>query len=382
MKVGIIRNAEAEANAGIIRITDALVDMGAKPIIISRSRFNENHKDRFIKKIFKHKTQQIPNFEMQIQTKVGRGMKNILQLFMYQFYTLRWLLKNREKLDIIHAFDLDAGIPALIFAKLAKKKIVYHVADFYIDSRQGIPSILKRIIKTIEYHLISEAETTIICTEERKNQIKGSNPKKLYVIHNSPVEELQVEKNEVKKRKFSDNRSLLTLGYVGGLSDKRFIDKVLNFVKENPRVTLKIAGFGRIEKSVEEAASKFNNIYYYGRISYKEALKLYSQCDLMFAMYDPTVPNHKYSAPNKVYEAMMLGLPIIVTKGTGIDSLVETEQIGFSIDYSVEEFSDTVKYLIENEGLLKTMKSNSEQAYSRYSWKNMKKKVQEIYTDL
>ena len=46
-------------------------------------------------------------------------------------------------------------------------------------------------------------------------------------------------------------------------------------------------------------------------------------------MYDPNVPNHRYSAPNKFYEALALGKPIVVAKGTGID--VEVERLGVGI---------------------------------------------------
>lgn len=383
MKVGILRNAEAKTNAGIFRITDALIDMKFKPIIISRSRFSNSNRGKFTYKTFKYKGESISNYEMQLKTELGGGMNNLVQLFLYQFLTLIWLLKNREKLDVIHAFDLDAGVPVLIFSRLTKKKFVYHIADFYIDSRQGIPSKLKKYVKKLEYYIISKADVTIICTEERKDQIKGSFPKKLYVIHNSPIEEFQTtSKKNIEIETNENNNGLLTLGYVGGLSDKRFIDKVLNYAVHNSHVTLKIAGFGRIEDAVKEATSKYPNIHYYGRVNYENALELYSQCDVMFAIYDPSVPNHKYSAPNKVYEAMMLGLPIIVAKGTGIDSLVEKEKIGFSINYNEKDFSNVIKYLIDNKDQLQQFKSNSEQAYNYYSWNNMKKKLQEIYACL
>jgi len=383
MKVGILRNAEAKSNAGILRITDALVDIGIKPVIISRSRFINGQKKRYINKSIEYKGQSIPNYEMQIETEFGRGLKNLYQLIQYQLFTLIWLLQNKDKVDVIHAFDLDAGLPALIYSKLTKKKFIYHIADFYIDSRQGIPLKIKKYVKKLEYYLISQADATIICTDDRKYQIKGSSPKALYVIHNSPVEEYKVAKNtnNLIGTKNNSNGSL-TLGYVGGLSDKRFIDKVLKFARENPEFTLKLAGYGRIEKAVKEAASKYANIHFYGRVSYEEALNLYSTCDVMFAIYDPTVPNHKYSAPNKVYEAMMLGLPIIVAKDTGIDSIVETEKIGFSINYNEESFTDIIKYLNENKYVLEEFNINSKKAYSYYSWENMKKKVQEIYTNI
>ncbi|MBO1003220.1 glycosyltransferase family 4 protein [Pseudogracilibacillus auburnensis] len=383
MRVCIIRNAEASSNAGLFRITDALMDIEAKPLTLTRSRFSKSMSGKFIYKPFKYQEQSIPNYELQFKTDFGRGIRNIFQLVLYQFFTTLWLIKNRKKFDVIHAFDLDSGIPALICSILTKKKLIYHIADFYIDSRQGIPSGFKKYVRKLEYFIIAKSDATIICTEERKEQIKGSHPKNLYVVHNSPVEQLQIDfiNSDANKDK-DDSSNLLTLGYVGGLSKNRFINETINFVKNNPQVTLKIAGFGRSEELVKEVAANYNNILYYGRVSYEDALKLYSECDVMFAMYDPTVPNHKYSAPNKVYEAMLLGLPIIVAKGTGIDKLVESEKIGFSIQYSEEEFNSTIKSLMEQKRLLEQFKHNSKEAFKNYSWAKMKKRVQEIYINL
>lgn len=380
MRVCIIRNAEAKSNAGIIRIMDALIDIEAKPITLTRSRFSKKKNGKFLYKPFRYKDQLISNYELQFKTDMGRGIRNIFQLILYQISTIFWLLKNKKKYDALHAFDLDAGVPALICAKLTRKKFVYHIADFYIDSRHGIPSSLRNFVRKLEYSIISKADTTIICTEERKEQIKNSKPKKLYVVHNSPVDQHQ-QGNKLYNKKDIDN-GLLTLGYVGGLFETRFIKQVINFVKNNSDVRLNIAGLGPLEHLVKEAAESHHNIRYYGRISYDEALDLYSQCDVMFAMYDPAIPNHRYSAPNKVYEAMMLGLPIIVARGTGIDTLVDSEKIGFSIDYSEEVFTSTIAYILTHKKLMKQFESNSQCAYEKYSWEKMKQRVQDIYFDL
>ena len=34
----------------------------------------------------------------------------------------------------------------------------------------------------------------------------------------------------------------------------------------------------------------------------------------MTAIYDPNISNHYYAAPNKFYEALMLGKPLIMVK--------------------------------------------------------------------
>src|SRR5699024_9136543 len=141
------------------------------------------------------------NYEIQLNTEMGKGIKNVFNLLLYQIIVFLHLFKNRKKIDIIHAFDLDAGLPTVLIKLMLNKKVVYHIADFYVDSRTGIPNILKKYVKKLEYYIISKSEVTIICIEERKNQIKNSNPNKLYVIHNSPVESMSLKRDSYRKSK-------------------------------------------------------------------------------------------------------------------------------------------------------------------------------------
>jgi len=385
MTVCIIRNAEAETNAGIIRVVDALLDINIMPLTLTRTRFSEINNKRIILKNFHHNKTIIKNYELQLKTDMGKGIRNISPLIAYQYLTLTWLIKNRKKYTELHAFDLDAGIPALLASKILRKKFVYHIADFYVDSRKGIPSIIKNIIKKIEFKLISKAQATIICTEERKEQIRGSKPNKLYVVHNTPVVQYESEKL-LKEGKLNEGKIKetykLEICYVGGLFETRFINQLIKIIKNNPEISLSIAGLGPLENVVREAAESCENIKYHGRVSYNRALDLYRECDLMFAMYDPNIPNHKFSAPNKVYEAMMLRKPIIVANGTGIDKIVQREKIGFSIDYEEKDFIETLNHIIHNPSQIEYLSDNSKIAYEKYSWEIMKGRLQEIYKTL
>jgi glycosyltransferase involved in cell wall biosynthesis len=241
---------------------------------------------------------------------------------------------------------------------------------------------MRKLIKKIEYFVISRANATIICTEDRKEQIKNSKPKKLYIVHNSPVEQCQFDGKSEFCVKIDRDKDTLAIGYVGSLSESRFIKEVLNIVKSNPKFILNIAGLGPLEHLVKEATENYQNIRFFGRIKYEDALDLYAQCDIMFAIYDPNVPNHRYSAPNKVYEAMMLGKPIIVAKGTGIDKLIENEKIGFAINYSEKEFKDILEYILENKHVLLQIQKRSKKVFKKYSWSNMKKRIHEIYDNI
>jgi glycosyltransferase involved in cell wall biosynthesis len=67
-------------------------------------------------------------------------------------------------------------------------------------------------------------------------------------------------------------------------------------------------------------------------------------------MYDPQVPNHRYSAPNKYYEAAMLGKPIVVAAGTGIDELVRRDGSGYVSEYSTAGFTMAINEILTSRG--------------------------------
>ena len=380
MRVCIIRNAESKTNAAIFRVIDALLDSGNQCLLLTRSRYN---KDKgILKKEHNHNGHSVDNYEINIKVKAGRGLLNIFQLIYYQFIVFMWIMKNNNKYDIIHSFDLDSGLPVLLASKISKKKYVYHIADFYVDSRGGIPKTLKKFTRKLEYKVIENAETTIICTEERKEQIKGSKPKKLVVVHNTPSINISNEKETSVESIGKEDNKNLTFTYVGGLSEKRFIKSIIDVFKEHPQFNLELAGMGNLSDYAKQASEEYGNINYYGMISYEEALEMYSKCDVMFAIYDPSVPNHRYSAPNKVYEAMINGKPIIVAKNTSVDDIVRRENMGFVIKYNREAFEEVLYIISKDKSILKKYGQNALKAYNKYSWEEMKKRLINIYENI
>ena len=309
-------------------------------------------------------------------------MINIFQLIAFQIRVLIWFLQNKKKYDIIHVFDLDVGLPAYLISKVTNKKYVYHIADFYVDSRSTLPSRLKSFIRKLEFLVINNAVSTIVCTEERVKQIEGSKPKNLTVIHNTPVIPKDVTNELTGKDETGFYKQKIVFTYVGGLGKSRFIESALEVIKDYPQIILNIAGMGTSTDYVSEMSNRFDNINYYGMLEYAEALKLYSKTDFMFALYDPKVPNHKYSAPNKVYEAMMLGKPIVIAKNTGIDKIVTENNMGFVIEYSEEAFRNLVSKIASDSINWEEFGDNARAAYEKYSWPIMKKRLIKLYRDI
>lgn len=305
----------------------------------------------------------------------GSGIKNLIKLFQFQVWLLYNLWKIRKNIDIIHSCDLDTALPARLISKFFKKKMVYDIFDYYIDSHY-VPNKMKKIVENTEINIINEADLTIICTEERREQIKKAKPKKCIVIYNTP----KIDRNNIKQKVIKSSTDKLKIVYVGILQENRLLKEIGEEIKKYPDFELHIGGFGQLQKYFSELSENYSNIFYYGQMKYEDVLNLEEDANLLFATYNPEILNHKYSAPNKLYEAMVLGKPIIVCKNTGIDELVKNENIGISISYDAKKFIEVIENLSENKELQKKLSDNAKRLYNeKYSWKQMEKRLIEEY---
>lgn len=317
-----------------------------------------------------------------IKAQFGGGIKkNLMPLLNFQKCVRRWLLKNQSEYDIIHAFDFDTGLVASKCAKTFNKKLVYHILDYYADSHRFRETVLKKIIIKLENSVINFADATVICTEKRKEQIAGSYPKNLVVIHNTPQ---QIPFSQDLKLQIHDGcDARKKIAYVGILDEGRFIRELIEFVKQKKQFELHIGGFGPLASEIEQIAKTNNSVFYYGRLPYSSTLALEEQCDLMVAIYDPSIPNHQYAAPNKFYESIMLGKPIIMAKNTGFDDIIMQNEIGCCIDYTNQGLADGILFLLDNAEKWESMGSRGRALYNdSFSWTVMEKRIKDMYGNI
>ena len=320
----------------------------------------------------------IPIIAFRKKAKYGAGIKSLFKLLQFQVWLIYNLIKIRKSIDIIHACDLDTALPAKFISKIFKKKMVYDIFDYYIDSHH-VPKIMESKIENMEIKVINNADITIICTEQRKEQIKKANPKKCIVIYNTP----KIDEEKIKQKIIKTSNEKFKIVYVGILQNNRLLKEIGEEIKKYENIELHIGGFGKLEEYFLDLSEKYNNIFYYGKMKYEDVLRLEKDADVLFATYNPEVQNHKYSAPNKLYEAMALGKPIIVCKNTGIDKIVDNNNIGFTIDYDAKEFINVINRLMCNLNLQEELSKNAKKLYTKkYEWSQMENKLLEEYEKL
>ena len=307
----------------------------------------------------------------------GKGIRNIGPLLRWQWSLLNWLIQHRADFDIVHACDFDTILPAIFCKYRYGKKVVYDIFDFYADHLRATPTLIKKIIRWVDFRVIGQADGVILVDEARRDQIAGSKPKRLEIIYNSPADANSFGRTEDCLR--GDSR--FRIAYVGLLQVERGLLAVIDVIARNQNWTLEIAGFGGDESLIRELSSPLCNVVWHGRVDYERAIEISRQADVLFATYDPTIPNHRYSSPNKVFEAMMLGKPIIVSRDTNMDQIILSSDCGLVVNYgSVDELEAAFQKLLRDDGFRVRLGNNARKAYeTRYSWKNMTERLLHLY---
>ncbi len=320
----------------------------------------------------------IPVQRLRIPAGYGRGMQNFPALFRWQWSLLCWLIRHQVQVDIIHACDFDTVIPALLMRFLWKKKVIYDIFDFYADHLRVTPTWIKRLIRFVDRKCIGWSDGVILVDDIRLQQIEGAKPKRYVVINNTPRDVIE----SLSRGKTSPKEDAFRIAYIGLLQVERGIFEILNVLQNHQDWSLAMAGFGGDEARIKERVSKMENVTWYGRVNYYRALEISYQADVLFATYDPSILNHRFASPNKIFEAMMLGKPIVVAKGTNIDRITEEHQCGLVVDYGdMDGIEQAFTTLYKDPDLRNYLGRNARSAYeTKYSWREMETRLLKLYT--
>jgi glycosyltransferase involved in cell wall biosynthesis len=315
-----------------------------------------------------------------IRARYGTGLHNFPPLLRWQWGLLLWLLRHRQRYDIIHACDFDTVLPALLCKWLLGKRVVYDIFDFYSDHLRATPGWIKRIIRWVDLRVINRVDALILSDESRRVQIRGADPRQSAVILNTPPD----LRDQFDPREDPDSIEGLRLVYVGLLQRERGLFDLLHLLAKHPTWQLDLAGFGGDQEQILAQGESLPNLHWHGRVPYQRALALTATADVVLALYDPALPNHRYASPNKVFEAMMLVKSVVVAQDTHVDRVVEQHRCGLVVPYGQLEALERVLTRLEgNPALRRELGANGRHAYERcYAWSTMRARLLRLYAQM
>ena len=241
---------------------------------------------------------------------------------------LLWAIKKvpfkRKPIIILEIADLPANthISKLgFFGKSVEKiliNVVKEVPDYYVITSPGF------------YHGYYEKY--------------GFDKNKFFVFENVPQKNI-FKTFEINPEKIM-NKEKLVIGYIGAVAYYSSLKTLFEACNNIENVEIVIAGKGPDSEKVENEAKKYKNVKVLGRYNYEQDIsRLYSMVDVVYSLYNVDNYNVKLALPNKLYEAIVCGKPIIVAKDTYLEEYVKELGVGFSAPY---KDVDALKALIED----------------------------------
>lgn len=310
--------------------------------------------------------------------------------FTVLFYLPIWwgyefLFLLRDDSDIVHACNLDTLLPAIVVKLIKRAKLCYTVYDFYANNLpDGHPRLIRKLIRSIvasiEKFGIRFAEVLFLADECRYEEVKGAQIKNLFYIYNSPPDYFDAERRPKPRA-----RKEIIILYVGLIHKSRGLEYMIKAVEGLDNVRLMLAGTGADKELVEKSACRCQKIQYIGWIpSYEGVIKKTLDADVIFRFGDPKIPKSKYESPNKLFEAMMCGKPIIVNAEMAASRIVQRENCGLIVPYGdVTAIKEALLRLKNNPKLCRLLGENGRKAYqARYSWDIMKGRLINAYDEL
>ena len=374
MKVVLIRGGHGAKDEGTHRLARAFSRAGYEVTILEWDREATLPKVESVDNYLCHR--------FRLKAPYG-SLTVLLRLPFWELYQCYFLLKLKRKEVTIHACDFDTLLPAL-FAKFIKRtKLCYTIFDFYHDFPVNSPWFIKRTIVNVEKFALRFVDCLFMVNEDMYEEIRGAKVKEVAYIYNCPEDYCGIK--ELTSR---DKVTLpIKIFYAGSITSIRGLKHMIDAVREVEDVKLIIAGTGTeedVKAILDEELLISGKLEYLGWIPYKQVIEGDLNADILFYFVDPTSLNGKYSSPNKLFEAMMCGKPIIANKGSFMSKIVEEEKCGITVPFgNVDAIRDAVAKLRDDPELRQKLGRNGRNAYDRcYNWELMQKRLIEAYSKI
>lgn len=268
-------------------------------------------------------------------------------------------------------------LPAAILLKYFKKRTLV-IFDSHEDYKKQIIGkkylwkpfrpFIATIVDLVERFAAKQLDAIVAATDEISAKYKSYKGVVL-LARNYPLK--AETKFFFEERNWEKNCSV---AYLGSISVERGIITLLDafdFIPEPVSISL-IGEVNDISLRQEiEEHRNFPRIKFFKRLKRFEIKETLSTSFAGIVTFKP-LPNHVGSAPNKIFEYMLAGLPIIASNFTKWEEFITNPDCGVLVDpQSPEDIAGAINSLFENKEHAKSLGDNGhEKVLDNYLWEN------------
>ncbi|QPL47217.1 glycosyltransferase [Halomonas sp. A40-4] len=309
------------------------------------------------------------------------GVSSLLSHFTF----IRAAMAACDNHDIVHCHDLNTLLAGVLL-KIARGKKVKLVYDSHEYAPNDVPNEGKVsiAIKFLFEKILTRYVDCIIVVSDgiAEKYRKLYKPRILSTVMNCPAR-VKIERTEYFHNFFGLQSDVKIFLYQGALSRGRGIDIILDsFEKLKIKgAVLVVMGSGVLADMVEEAAQRCDRVYYHPPVPSKNLLGYTASADYGISFIEDSCLSYRYCLPNKIFEYLMAGLPVLTSNLPEMKRLVEAEHIGIVAEQnSASAFQLAVEKMMAVDK--QQFKKAIDAAQFNYCWQNQESILLDSYRKL
>lgn len=311
-----------------------------------------------------------------------RYRKGIFQYLEFNLKLFLFLLKQHT--EILVANDLDTLLPNYLNSIRKKVPLVYDSHEYFT----GVPELKDRPIKRgiwklLEKWLLPKLRYSYTVNDSIRDLYKKEFGIDMKVVRNLPLKrEAGFDGLPIQET----GKTTLVMQGAGINNDRGYEEAILamKFLPED--FILLIIGNGVALPGLKELVNKEklqSKVQFIDRLPYEELMKYTRSAFLGLSLDKPVSINNTFSLPNKLFDYLSAGIPVICSALPEIKKIVEQFRVGICIDsVRPELIAETILAIKKDGDLYLRWKENTKAATTELNWDKEKPALAEIYHDL
>lgn len=254
----------------------------------------------------------------------------------YAEYNLRlFLFLLLNKFDGYLANDLDTLLAMGMMSGIKRVPFVYDSHEYFtgVPEIQGRPTVIK-VWSWIEkrfYHKASARITVNTSIAELLMETYGGDLP--FVVRNIGVRPPQVA-NRTRSELGLPEGKFIFINQGAGINVDRGMEEAVDAIEPLDAVLL-IVGNGdavpKLKQTVEERGMQ-DKVIFVGKVPYNELLSYTRLANVGLSLDKPTSVNYKFSLPNKLFDYLHSGIPVLTSQVVEVKRIVDTYQVGVTVN--------------------------------------------------
>jgi len=297
---------------------------------------------------------------------------------------------SAERADVYNPRDIYPMLAAQLAAWRRRARVVTDSDELNLYRNWPWTSAWwwKPLAKPYEGFFLRRAAANITSDDGRADVLvrEYGIPRPVVILNVPDVFEPGTPDEEFRARALGSRSYLLI--YQGGLVPNRGLPELVLAMHKLPDCALVLLGMGHLRdelRSLIEAEGLSDRVTLIDAVPWPEMVRMTASSDIGVIPIVDSCLSYRYAAPNKLFEDMMAGVPVVASDLPDMARVVRSECVGTLIEppVSPESIAAAVRALIEGEESLHAIGARARTAaLARYNWALERGKLLAVYDGL